>query len=532
MLQAGWLVPDPFNASQMGSLGGHSWLQVLLISALPITYISLLDPGICLIVCSALILGHQRQHQAGPLSTIVSATLPLLLILPTANASAEVSAMALYLALFRTLDWSYTTSQIRLPAGHIALGLVAAASMALKSTGIPYVAFLLSSAYLTSLRISPNKRIPFSGVFIALITAGILLLPWMVTMHLSSGTLLYPFLGAGYRGTIYGTFPNWSDFTRPGDLLADPWLLAAVVLVAMYMRGFHPMSPVRAPALYLAMATLAGTLAVLWATAGTSRYTFPFTIAAALVLIADIARQLECRHEHRIGQALVKTPIAWIFLLAAILFMSYFPIMSGVNALITRVLGVPALLARISTSAYSPPKIFHERTIEVRRAQESIPRDEAFIVKTAEPFLFNFSRNRVYVVDWAHGSSPPPGMPYGKNAEALADYLQSNSVKYIIYEHRKGDTEFWYPGGDPRCRHPQSALTVLSRNGTESGQAAFECAMDIAMADFIRSAELLMATREHIFDDGKLAVLDLSKPRKQDSRAARHLTEPEQDAKK
>jgi hypothetical protein len=130
----------------------------------------------------------------------------------------------------------------------------------------------------------------------------------------------------------------------------------------------------------------------------------------------------------------------------------------------------------------------------------AVPAGEPFIAKVSEPFRLDFSRNRIYVVDWAHGSSPPPGMPFGKGGDALADYLLSNSIRYMVYEHGRDD---WYPN---QCRN----MTAPVLNG-KSGEYAFECLTGVAMANFLRDLDQLMVSRATIFDDGQLAVLSLDK---------------------
>ncbi len=536
MLQTGWLTPDPFNASQMGSLGGQSLLQTLVLAVLPLTYVKLFDPGLCVLVCSALIFGYQKQHQAGPWSTIAGAGLPLVFysIIPVTNASAGASAVALYLALYRTFDWIRMAKSVYFVSDGIMMGLVAAASVALKSTVVPYVAFLLTASCTILASQSSDKRIPVGGALVAAATAALVLLPWMIVMYLSVGTFFYPFLGEGYRGTTYGTFPKWSDFTQPGDLLVDPWLIVTVVLAAINVSAFRLTSGERAAAIGLSAATTGGTLAILWATAGNARYTIPYTMSAVLILTADIAR----RGERLLAQKPVAaTPLparraAWalVFIaVAAIYAVLTLPqgraaiqkgrdtIQKGRAAIQTVLRG--GLWARMMTPDYSRIRVFDERANVVAVAQKSVPEREALIAKIFEPFLLDHARNRIYVVDWAHGSSPPPGMPFDRGGDALAEYLLSKSIRYVLYEYDKvrvgqfmgGDG--WYAGGDWRCRNRESAAPVLSRSSGETGENAFECAMDLSMADFIRNLDELMRTREVIFENGHLAVLDLSKRR-------------------
>jgi hypothetical protein len=318
----------------------------------------------------------------------------------------------------------------------------------------------------------------------------------MIAMYLSFGTLLYPFLGQGHAGAAYGTFPSWSHFTQLNDLQPDLWLTITGGLVLIYLGAFRLATAERVTALCLTAATVGGTMALLWATAGYVRYTLPFTVGAGMVLATDIARQLDRVSWWKGTGALV---------LAAAIAISA-PWVLPQATTVVALPGAEGLLERTKVFA-----ALDRDAGAIRRAQQSIPEGKTVMAKIARPFLLDFSRNNIHVIDWAHGASPRPGMPLGQGSDALAEYLLSVSIMYVLYEHDK--PESWYPGGDQRCREAASAGPILSRTGGESGVVAYECSMDLSAADFIRGLDPLMETREVIYDDGRLAVIDLTKRR-------------------
>ena len=433
-------------------------------------------------------------------------------MLAAANASAAASTMVLYLALFRTLS-CHDAGEDRLGAREYVVALVAAALITLKSNAVPYAGLLLVTFYVAFSRHSSSPQRAAGDAARAMAATGLILLPWMIAMYLSAGTLLYPFLGPGYSGTAYGTFPRWSQFTLPGDLLPDLRHSAAIGLAAISLCAFRPAPAERAATLCLLVATIGGTTAMLWATAGYPRYTYAFVIAAIIVFAADIARHLDTV-SRRVAAAAVprlmkRAPLAVD--LAAIVALSAASMLVLPGATSVWLPDVKALVAQLRTLDDTKTRMFDDQSLLVRRAQQSIPRGHPLLAMVATPFLLDFTRNRIYVVDWAHGGSPPPGMPFGNGSDALAEYLQSISIRYVLYEHDKH--EFWYPGGDPRCRTRESAAPILSRADGEIGVVAYECAMDIATADFIRNLDELVATREAIFNDGSIAMIDLSKRR-------------------
>jgi hypothetical protein len=510
MLQAGWLTPDPFNSSQMGTLGGHAFLQDPFLLLMPISYISLFDQGACLLVCSALIFGYQWKHEAGGWSTILSLALPLLtyFILHGTNASAEGSAMVLYIALYRTLDCSLTASAYHRISNGFVIALLAGALVSLKATEVPYAALLLTGFWFAFYWLSSNKRKILLRMLVCFGVIVALLLPWMLLMHSSAGTFLFPFLGEGYRGTTYGTFPKWSSFAQLGDLAEDRWLIVTLALAVVYLCSFRLTVSERVAAVCLSLATVGGTLTILWGTAGCVRYTFPFTISATIILISDLARNVERVMPVSIRiKPILNRKASWgLSSLAGI----------TIIAILITVQSRGSILSDFWTQMTTPDEYkvheFDEWTDLATRVQSAIPEGEAFIVKTTHSFLFNFYRNRIYVIDCPHRSSPPPGMPLGKGGEAVADYLLSLSIRYLIYEPKGdylGEDE---PDYDPRCLNMRAARPVLARANGESGEVAYECATGFPTADFLENLNHLAATRQSI-SAGKFLILDLSKRR-------------------
>jgi hypothetical protein len=514
MLESGWLVPDPFNSTYMGSLGGQAFLQTLLLPVLPVSYVHLLDPGVCLIVCSALIFGYQRKRHAGPSSMIATAALPLLLassIDRGASASADITLMALYLALYRTFDCIWTGNMARNLTNELMVALVAASSIALKSTAVLYVAFLVSVTYAAFIWRQADRQVAIGSAIRATAGTGLLLAPWMIVMYLSAHTFLHPFLGEGYFGAAYGTFPKYSNFTQPSDLLADPWLILMAILATIYLSAFKLTSEERIAASCLSVATIGGTLAILWATAGNVRYTGSFTMAAILILCADVSRHVE-RSFARTLMA-TKSTLArramWALFSITTIASSVFLIVPHVQSAFLRVTRHRDRLARMDTPDYTVTKRFDTQASSLRRAQGAIPMGTTFVTYTNASFLLDFSRNRIYVIDWPYGASPAPGMPRGEGGDALSDYFLSKSIRYMLIDRgREG-----YAGTNPRCRNQLSAAPILSRRNGTAGSDAYECAVDLATADFLKNLGELVATQATVFHDGTLVVLDLSKRR-------------------
>jgi hypothetical protein len=132
-----------------------------------------------------------------------------------------------------------------------------------------------------------------------------------------------------------------------------------------------------------------------------------------------------------------------------------------------------------------------EDRVEYRRMQEAVPSGERILARLETPYLLDFARNTVYIVDQP-GPGLPPGFPSFQGSEALADYLMSHSIRYVSYSYG-AEAEFlrelrWvFAPGQP----PQMADAARQTQ------------------DFLSDLQELAKTRKRIYDDGKNFVLDL-----------------------
>jgi hypothetical protein len=72
--------------------------------------------------------------------------------------------------------------------------------------------------------------------------------------------------------------------------------------------------------------------------------------------------------------------------------------------------------------------------VDHRQAQALIPEGKRVLVCTDFPFLFEFGRNPIWIIDLPYNASPKPGLPYHRPPEEMKRYLRSLGVEYIIFE--------------------------------------------------------------------------------------------------
>ena len=129
--------------------------------------------------------------------------------------------------------------------------------------------------------------------------------------------------------------------------------------------------------------------------------------------------------------------------------------------------------------------------------QSAVPPSETVLASMDFPFLFDFRRNTVFLIDLPGSASLAPGMPFFQGSHALATYLTSHGIRYVAYDYATG-------AGTPT----DGGLGALARDDRHPA------AQSIArlIIDFHDSLEELGRSDQQVFDDGTAFVLDLARP--------------------
>jgi hypothetical protein len=83
------------------------------------------------------------------------------------------------------------------------------------------------------------------------------------------------------------------------------------------------------------------------------------------------------------------------------------------------------------------PFISDEEREQYKVMQQSIPKGKTLLaVHIYKPLFFDYRRNKIFLCHTGpFGTSLPPGMPYFKGSKQLADYLISQSIRYVAYTY-------------------------------------------------------------------------------------------------
>lgn len=491
MLQLGSMGLEPFSERRMVSLGGQSFLHTLILSGLSDTNLNLIDPALPLLIIVGLILGYFRENKASTHRVIFTILVLLLIAVPKANTTSMMVPVALFFSLFRTLD-SQETDRSHWAVNAFIVALISASLCTLKSSLIPASALVFAVSYTFYFFNSNAKLKVLLELGLATVLVGLFLLPWMISSYQSSGTLLYPLLGKGYHASAYGiTFKSGSTLlgTVKTALTAFRGIYVFVlILLGCLSLNIRPLKFGNSPAessfssrqapLSMTIAALLATVAVgvLTENADPFRYSFSHLFPAIIILIMLAMTDTG---------ALSKNGVANFFLVAVFcagVGISY-------NWDITKQT-YPAYLKNIQFGLKNPSLVSPKQQSQYAAMQQSIPQGEIVLTRLDAPFILDFKRNQIFIADWPGGASLPPGMPAFKGHEALANYLVSQSIRYIAYSS-------W------SLNHPADVDT--SGPGLSSW---FRLQAQLSH-DFRDNVQQLAKTRKKLYQDGENFVLDL-----------------------
>ncbi len=497
MIQTGSLGSDPFSLRRVEtSLGGQAFMHAFLLGVLSRKNLFIIDPGLSVVISLGLLWGYMKRLKSENRGMPEGAALLVLLFFllvppPRTNTTALVLPLALFISLFRTLDWQGLENR-HFAVNAFIIALLTAAVCSLKSTLIPPAAILFASTYIFYISGAKKRTKAICEFFTAAALTVVFLLPWMLSMYQSSGTLLYPLLGRGYHGTAYGTFPSsWADLDISGVLEILFKYISYPFIVALALTGFvnFRSSPSPQPGggrgafRALVISAALGSLVVLMVTAGSfgERYLFSFLFAAVVISMINAVAAMPWNDAGRLGGS--PALLILIFVTGMLLGNGWFDVRGQYWD----------YLHNIKSGLNNASLVPAEEVREYAEMQRAVPEGETLLARLEKSFLLDFRRNKILIADEPGGASLPPGMPFFRGSEALADYLLSKSIRYVAYSYASetGYTRRYLLGKLKGKLHPFFRATFRHT------------------LDFQENLKRLGDTRGRIYDDGRIFVLDL-----------------------
>jgi len=481
--QTGTLI-QPFSLRRMAAYGGQSLLQAMTLLGADDAQVHLFDWGICRVVLVALVLGSSREAPRGSrLTVLVAALAAFMLPEVRINSTSEASGVVGFVAIFRTMVWAERNHASGRAAAFL-LALPIAAVCTLRQNYMVVAALMLGTAALFGRDAdAPERRRQLLRV--AGLTAACLL-PWAALAFRSNHTFLFPVFHGYYDPHYVGLTPASSWHKRLEVLLsssASPEpvrLLPLLVLAAPAAARRWHQRPIAA--LWVGAIVGCAALVMFLPEADVSaiqRYTFA-------MLVAFMIGTALAASEHTVtagGRA--DTAVLAVVLIALVVQVQ------GNAGTLER--NLSRALERIAAHDRDPSPLLATQPA-VRRVQEAVPAGERLLAMIERPYLFDFKRNRVVLLDQTGAVSPPPGIPLS-SGEAMAGYLVGQGIRYFAFSY------------------PDKAQYLYSRAHwtrlRTGGQPFWRATAPVYLAAF-DAVDAIARTRHKLYDDGQMAVVDLT----------------------
>jgi hypothetical protein len=303
-------------------------------------------------------------------------------------------------------------------------------------------------------------------------------------MRMIEGTFFFP-LGHGFDYTAYYHLLPASTFHTRGELLkmlAFALSLAPVVWLAMLVRRRDPLSDA---AVAMTAAALLGSLVTGYVAGGDSlrRYNYPCVLPALLlVLLLGLRLTQGQGEEHRMKLA------RWLLPASVGLLLVWFVYMLRWENVYRE------MVQDLASSAHPWRIAPQDAEQEYAALNAALPREGILLETLDYPFLLDFARHRIFSADFPASASLPPGWPIYGDGESLARYLHGHGIRYLAYAY--GDSAFLV---DEEASAGQTNPSVTQ---------AWRNILFLLLHAHHQYAQLAQ-TRRHIYDDGKIYVLDL-----------------------
>lgn len=485
MLHLHHYAADPFSERRvMSSIGGSYFLQTLVLAALPLENVQMADRTLGLLLLAFISYGLANEFRLTRTQRIVFA----LLVVFTPQLQFNLTFVLLPSALFFGLV--YLAANRKLFADRpillaLLLGIVVGAVATTKSTYLPHGVIFVACIALFHWRrrgFSTGAR----TLLFAALGAFLVMAPWMIAHHVTSGTFFYPTLGPGYEYTAYGLYPAPSGAGASVILhKVIPFCIPLLLLLLVEWVLGDRDEPAEA-ILALSAAAFSAALLVGIATGGDSvrRYNYPCMLPAIVLLYVVFSRRVNAAPAAR----------RWSLLQACtVIFVVFAGLTIWGNRLSNEFMQIPwGLKFAFADAPIVPPGV----QSEYAALQQAIPADAATLATVDNPFLLDFGARSISIADYPGAASLPPGWPSRQDGESLARYLLANHLRYLVYDYA------YFADFDREAPH---VIADASRTQWIHSEAM------IALRSHQQYAELAR-TRLHLYDDGKIYILDLATP--------------------
>lgn len=499
ILSEGFSGGDAFNLRGVEhGLGGGDYINALILSMNSLSSLYLAESGLGFLLLGLLCIDQSRISKQGfwiSCCAFIAASITAIFAQYT-NVTPILSGCAIgygMLLIGARLPPRFS------PKFSLLLGLLCGALIVLKGNLLAPALMFLGVIFLA--RLIENPRSWVLGELIACLAAtAVIMLPWMLASKVNHGTLFYPLLGKGFTYSggfalvpaklfwgatqeffpLYGlTLANWIVFwTRSENTrqirfvsilciaLIPCTLILALTPAGMYRYCYAILAT---PCLYLVISNICimrnqVIKTIFFLNLRNTRYLIYFIIFVSSILMLHQTKRVG---SHFFNDSLYKRHIA-------------------VDQ--NNLTDIDVLSSKFPSAVKSYSAM-----------QSSIPPGAVALVQVEIPFLLDFSRNKIWVMDYP-GSAGPKPPPYDGTTEDLAKYFRDHHIRYIMHSYRAWITR----------RSSEHYITVELN-------PAYEWNRVMVNRELLVNNQLLSLGEAYTspYDDGSNRVIDLCRDKNQ-----------------
>ncbi len=414
ILQTGTLI-EPFSFRRAGSLGGHWFLEALVMLVGTETSAHVVDSGLARVILFGIVLGLFPQARGwNRFQRFGLALMALLYPIPRINTMSALTGTVCLLGLGASI------AKLPPPTGSLRRWTPAILLTASAALMRPYFGLAAGGILVSGLALSLPFRKPEFGrslfhAMTALACAALLVLPWSIVLYFSNATFYAPpfsgnlnplFMETKQAGFL-SALPSWSFFSQP-----EIFPLFLMMFAGMALGG-------GLFAFCLCIACMMVSLAVCHLLSATPinelpRYIIPLLLPGALFLAGSIS-----------VQSTWKRGLTVLFLII--------PLAVNAGAILreqTEKMSMLFGILEVQKKWY--PESSSPYFSALRQLQSQVPRGEKTLAVVDFPYLLDFQRNETTCIDVIGAAGPHGGIPFFQGKDALNDYLRRLGVRYVL----------------------------------------------------------------------------------------------------
>ena len=435
ILAEGFSGGDAFNLRGIEhGLGGGDYINALILSISNLASLHLAEAGLGLILLGLLCIDQVKitTHRFWPSYCALIVACIGAIFAQYTNVTPILSGCAIG---FGMLMIGQRMPQYFSPKMAMLLGALCGALIALKGNLLAPALMILGVIFLV--RMSEERRTwTLAEIVIALLSCCVFLLPWMLASKDNHGTLFYPLLGRGftYSGG-FGLVPQELFWGAVREFI--PLYSLTFVSVLVFWIRSHDQHVIRFSFILL-MAMVISTLVIALTPAGMYRYCYVILATPCIYFLINNLSILSSPISKRLLGLNIKNTRYLIYL---IIFVSSI-LMLHQTKRVGNHLFHDAFYTRYIK--FNPDKLPDTDMLSPKLKsnakryftfQELIPAGERLVAQVELPFLFDYRRNTIWVMDYP-GSAGPEPLPHQGSPEDLALYLRKYKIRYIAHSYQ------------------------------------------------------------------------------------------------